>query len=100
MPFVAKRTVVPNRIPNPSDLMDGELAVNVFDGVLYMKQRRDDVEYIIPVDQHSREAIDQLTSRVALLESMIMSLLSSTSNNNVSSSADSSTSDSSSGSVV
>lgn len=85
LPFVAKRSSVAGRIPNPSDLMDGELAVNIVDGILYMKQKKDDEESVIPVDHHSRELIDQLTSRVALLESMVLALLSSSSNTSSSS---------------
>lgn len=48
-PIRLKRSAVAGRIPAVSDLQLGELALNFYDGKLYVKQKRDEAESIVEI---------------------------------------------------
>lgn len=52
-----KRSQVPGRSPQVSDLVLGELSVNTYDGRLFIKQNKDGVESIIPISNRYTDLI-------------------------------------------
>ncbi len=49
--IVTKNSKVPGRVPDRSELMLGELAVNTTDGILYFKSSKDKSVYKISADR-------------------------------------------------
>lgn len=54
-----KRSSIPNRVPALSSLSQGELAMNIFDGKLFIKTVRDEIETFIS-DRHFKSLTSSL----------------------------------------